>query len=107
MFHTANEAIQIAAGNGYMKEFQYERILRDSRIMTIFEGTSEILRLFIALSGLKGPASMLQELKSASNEVFDHPIKGFGLLSDYAGRRITQLTSFGQDCIIDDFIGAG
>ena len=44
---------------------------------------------------------MLQELKSASNEIFDHPIKGFGLLSDYAGRRITQLTSFGQDRIID------
>lgn len=101
MLRTASEALQIAAGNGYMKEFPYERILRDSRILTIFEGTSEILRLFIALSGLKGPALMLKELKSATDEIFDHPIKGFGLLSDYAGRRITQFTSFGQDRIVD------
>lgn len=101
MFRAADDALQIAAGSGYMKELPYERILRDSRILTIFEGTSEILRLFIALSGLKGPASMLQELQSATGEIFDHPIKGFGLLSGYAGRRITQLTSLGQDRIID------
>ena len=53
MFRTANESLQIAAGNGFMKEFPYERFMRDSRILTIFEGTSEILRLFIALSGMK------------------------------------------------------
>ncbi|MDZ4731827.1 MAG: acyl-CoA dehydrogenase family protein [Xanthomonadales bacterium] len=101
MFRAANDALQIAAGSGYMKELPYERILRDSRILTIFEGTSEILRLFIALSGLKSPASMLQELQSATGEIFDHPIKGFGLLSEYAGRRITQLTSLGQERIVD------
>ncbi len=100
VFRAANEALQIAAGNGYMKELPYERILRDSRILTIFEGTSEILRLFIALSGMKGPASLLQELQSAAGEIFDHPIKGFGVLSDYAGRRLTQLTSLGQDRIV-------
>ncbi len=100
MFRAANESLQIAAGNGYMKEFPHERILRDSRIMTIFEGTSEILRLFIALSGLKCPASVLQELRSAIDEVFDHPIKGFGLLTNYGGRRVTQLTSLGQDRIV-------
>ena len=53
MFRAANESLQIAAGSGYMKELPYERILRDSRILTIFEGTNEILRLFIALSGMK------------------------------------------------------
>ncbi|HNP36837.1 MAG TPA: acyl-CoA dehydrogenase family protein [Woeseiaceae bacterium] len=100
MFRAANETLQIAAGSGYMKELPYERILRDSRIMTIFEGTSEILRLFIALSGLKCPASVLEGLQSATNEIFDHPIKGFGLLTEYAGRKITQLTSLGQDRIV-------
>lgn len=100
MFRAANESLQIAAGNGYMKEFPYERILRDSRIMTIFEGTSEILRLFIALSGLKCPASVLQELRSAIDDIFDHPIKGFGLLTNYGGRRVTQLTFLGQDRIV-------
>jgi hypothetical protein len=100
MFRTANESLQIAAGNGFMKEFPYERIMRDSRILTIFEGTSEILRLFIALSGMKEAGVLLQELKSATDDIFNNPIKGFGLLSDYAGRRITQLTSLGQDRII-------
>ncbi len=100
MFRAANESLQIAAGNGFMKEFPYERIMRDSRILTIFEGTSEILRLFIALSGMKDAGVLLRELKSATDDIFNNPIKGFGLLSDYAGRRITHLTSLGQDRII-------
>jgi len=100
MFRAANESLQIAAGNGFMKEFPYERIMRDSRILTIFEGTSEILRLFIALSGMKDAGVLLQELKSATDDIFNSPIKGFGLLSDYAGRRITHVTSLGQDRII-------
>jgi acyl-CoA dehydrogenase family protein 9 len=44
----ANETLQIAAGIGYMTEYPYERMLRDSRINLIFEGTNEILRAFIA-----------------------------------------------------------
>ena len=100
MFSAANESLQIAAGNGYMKEFPYEQIMRNSRILTIFEGTSEILRLFIALSGMKGPGELLRELQSATDDIFNKPIKGFGLLSDYAGRKITQLTSLGNERII-------
>jgi hypothetical protein len=100
MSRAANEALQIAAGNGYMKEFPYEQIMRDSRILTIFEGTSEILRLFIALSGMKGPGTFLRELQSATDDIFNNPIKGFGLLTDYAGRRITQLTSLGNERIL-------
>lgn len=101
MFRTANEAMQIAAGNGYMKEFPYEGILRDSRILTIFEGTSEILRLFIALSGIKDAGRLLRELGSAVEDIFNNPIKGFGLMTDYAGRRITTMTSIGQQRIVE------
>ena len=100
MFRAANESLQIAAGTGYMKELAYERILRDSRILTIFEGTSEILRLFIALSGIRDAGRLLQELGSAVEDIFNDPIKGFGLLTDYAGRRITNVTSIGQKRII-------
>lgn len=102
MWRTSNEALQIAAGNGFMKEFPYERIVRDARILTIFEGTSEILRLYIALSGMKDAGTLLKELGSAVDDIFNNPIKGFGVLSDYAGRRIGQLTNLGRERIIND-----
>jgi hypothetical protein len=42
------EAIQILGGNGYTREFPVERMHRDAKIYTIFEGTSEIQRLVIS-----------------------------------------------------------
>lgn len=44
----ARNAIQIHGGYGYSRDFDVERIYRDTRLMTIGEGTSEILRLVIA-----------------------------------------------------------
>lgn len=51
---TTERAIQILGGNGYTREFPVERMHRDSKIYTIFEGTSEIQRLVIsrAISGV-------------------------------------------------------
>jgi acyl-CoA dehydrogenase len=48
-------AIQILGGNGYTRDFPVERMHRDAKIYTIFEGTSEIQRLVIsrAISGLQ------------------------------------------------------
>ena len=79
LWETANEALQIAGGLGYMCEYPYERIVRDSRINLIFEGTNEILRAFIALSGFQGPGKHLKEVQQAIRE----PIKGFGVLTDF------------------------
>jgi butyryl-CoA dehydrogenase len=45
---TAYRALQIHGGYGYMKEFKIERLYRDARATTIYEGTSEIQRLVIA-----------------------------------------------------------
>ena len=49
------EAIQILGGNGYTREYPVERMHRDAKIYTIFEGTSEIQRLVIAraISGMR------------------------------------------------------
>ncbi len=43
----AQKAIQIHGGYGYSAEFPVERIYRDQRLLTIGEGTSEILRMVI------------------------------------------------------------
>lgn len=96
----AHEALQIAAGNGFMKEYPYERQTRDARILSIFEGTNEILRLYVALSGLKDVGSQLGSLKHAVSDIFADPIKGFGVLSGYASRRLSQRTGFGTDKIV-------
>jgi len=82
-WRVVNESLQIAAGIGYMAEYPYERLLRDARINLIFEGTNEILRAFIALSGMQGPGRELADVARAMRE----PIKGFGLLSDVVIRR--------------------
>jgi alkylation response protein AidB-like acyl-CoA dehydrogenase len=49
------KAIQILGGNGYTREYPVERMARDAKIYTIFEGTSEIQRLVIArtISGMQ------------------------------------------------------
>lgn len=46
--HTAEEAIQIHGGYGYVKEYPVEKYWRDSKLLTIGEGTSEIQKMVIA-----------------------------------------------------------
>lgn len=99
MWRTADESLQIAAGMGYMKEAPYERILRDARINRIYEGTNEILRLFIALSAMNDVGNQLREIQKVLGNVMEDPIKGFGLLSDYAKRKVTHVTGIGKAVI--------
>ncbi len=49
----ADKAVQIHGGYGYIDEFPVERYLRDARVQTIYEGTSEIQRIVIAREVLK------------------------------------------------------
>jgi acyl-CoA dehydrogenase family protein 9 len=83
-FRTASEAMQIAGGIGYSKEFPYERALRDSRINMIFEGTNEILRALIALMGLQQPGEELKEVGKA----FRDPLHSIGAISSYLRGRV-------------------
>jgi acyl-CoA dehydrogenase family protein 9 len=96
LWAVADEALQIAGGNGFMREYPYERIVRDSRINRIYEGTNEILRLYIALTGMKGAGEYLKEIGKSAGQIFNDPIKGFGVLSGYVQKRMTQLTSVGR-----------
>jgi acyl-CoA dehydrogenase family protein 9 len=92
LWDTIDKATQIAAGNAYMREYPYERIMRDSRINLIFEGTNEILRIFTALSGIKGPSDDLKELGKIADvsKAFQDPIKSVGILSDFAKKRMSK-----------------
>jgi butyryl-CoA dehydrogenase len=50
----AYEALQIFGGYGYSQEYEVERLYRDARITTLYEGTSEIQRLVVAKSTIGG-----------------------------------------------------
>jgi alkylation response protein AidB-like acyl-CoA dehydrogenase len=97
LWTVADEALQVAGGNGFMKEYPYERVVRDSRINRIFEGTNEILRLFIGLSGMKDAGEDLKDVARSLSGIFNHPIKGFGVLSTYASKKIGQYTPIGRE----------
>jgi alkylation response protein AidB-like acyl-CoA dehydrogenase len=49
----STEAVQVHGGNGYVKEYHVERLMRDAKITQIYEGTSEIQKIVISRSVLK------------------------------------------------------
>jgi acyl-CoA dehydrogenase family protein 9 len=84
VWRTADELVQLAGGRGFVKPWPYERYLRDARIQRIFEGANEVLRLFIGLNGIQGPAEALRELAGA----LANPIQNWVLVSSYAAERV-------------------
>ena len=85
LWYAANRALQLAGGEGYMRDRPYEKVLRDTRIYPIFEGANDVMRAFIALGGFKPVGEKLEGL--AELELTD-PIGSIGVLIDYASDRI-------------------
>jgi hypothetical protein len=52
-FQVVNEALQLHGGYGYLRDYPFERMLRDVRVNQILEGTNEIMRVIIARELLK------------------------------------------------------
>ncbi|XP_048221092.1 very long-chain specific acyl-CoA dehydrogenase, mitochondrial [Perognathus longimembris pacificus] len=87
-----DECIQIMGGMGFMKEPGVERVLRDTRIFRIFEGTNDILRLFVALQGCMDKGKELSGLGNA----LKNPLGNAGLLLGEAGKQLRRRAGLGS-----------
>jgi len=85
LWYAANRSLQLAGGEGYMKDRPWEKILRDIRIFPIFEGANDVMRAFIALSAMKPVGERLSELGEIG---LNDPIRSIGLLADYVAGRV-------------------
>ncbi|XP_006107998.1 very long-chain specific acyl-CoA dehydrogenase, mitochondrial isoform X1 [Myotis lucifugus] len=91
-WQVTDECIQIMGGMGFMKEPGVERVLRDLRIFRIFEGTNDILRLFVALQGCMDKGKELSGLGKA----LKNPLGNAGLLLGEAGKQLRRRAGLGS-----------
>uniref|UniRef100_A0A3P8SG52 Very long-chain specific acyl-CoA dehydrogenase, mitochondrial n=1 Tax=Amphiprion percula TaxID=161767 RepID=A0A3P8SG52_AMPPE len=82
-WNVTDECIQVMGGMGFMKDAGVERIMRDLRIFRIFEGTNDILRLFVALNGFQSAGNQLKGLQKA----LKNPLGNAGLLAGEITKR--------------------
>jgi acyl-CoA dehydrogenase family protein 9 len=85
LWYAANRAFQLHGGAAYMKDNPLEKVLRDIRIFPIFEGANDVMRAFIALTGIKPVGVKLSELGDIG---LNDPIRAIGVLADYVAGRI-------------------
>merc|ERR1719239_1031338 len=97
-WYVTDEAIQILGGNGYMKALGLEKVMRDLRIFRIFEGTNDILRLFVALTGIQYAGGHLKELQKAVKD----PISNFGVVLGEVSKRAKGGLGFGPGNTLAD-----
>ena len=97
VWRASDEMVQLAGGRGFSKPWPYERQLRDARINRIFEGANEILRLYIALNGVQGPAETLQELGDALKA----PMQNMGILSEFVVGKMKSALRVGDEATVD------
>lgn len=97
-WYVTDEAIQILGGMGYMKECGIEKVMRDLRIFRIFEGTNDILRLFVALTGIQYAGGHLRELQNAVKD----PISNFGVVLGEVASRAKSSLGLGAGNLLAD-----
>jgi acyl-CoA dehydrogenase family protein 9 len=85
MWYAANRVLQLKGGAGYMRDEPYEKMLRDIRIFPIFEGANDVMRAYIALSGMKPLGEKLGELGELE---LSNPLGSLGVVADYVAGRI-------------------
>ncbi|XP_035264460.1 very long-chain specific acyl-CoA dehydrogenase, mitochondrial [Anguilla anguilla] len=86
-----DECIQVMGGMGFMKDAGVERVMRDLRIFRIFEGTNDILRLFVSLNGFQNAGNELKSLQRA----LKNPLGNAGLLVGEISKRAKRRAGLG------------
>ncbi|XP_022093866.1 very long-chain specific acyl-CoA dehydrogenase, mitochondrial-like [Acanthaster planci] len=99
----ADEAIQVYGGMGFMKEAGLERVMRDLRIFRIFEGTNDILRLFISLTGLMNAGQRLKELQKA----LKNPAMNLGVIMEEANKRAKRMVGISSGPLLAEHCHPG
>merc|ERR1719432_528729 len=99
-WNVTDEAIQILGGNGFMKALGLEKVMRDLRIFRIFEGTNDILRLFVALTGIQYAGGHLRELQKAVKD----PISNFGVVFGEVTKRGKSSLGIGGSNALGDMV---
>jgi len=74
---TLYDALQVAGGSGYLSTNPYEKRMRDFRVTTIFEGTSEIHSIYPALYFMRDISRRHQQVATKKNDLLIFFIKGF------------------------------
>ena len=85
LWYGVNRAFQLAGGAAYMADSPYAKMLRDVRIFPIFEGSNDVLRAFIALTGLEALGARLEGLGDLD---LSTPVRSVGLVVDYVVDRV-------------------
>jgi acyl-CoA dehydrogenase family member 9 len=85
LWYAANRALQLRGGAGYMRDEPYEKVLRDIRVFPIFEGANDVLRAFIALTGVRPLGEQLSGLGELD---LADPLGSLGVVIDYVSGRI-------------------
>ncbi|CAG2224467.1 ACADVL [Mytilus edulis] len=96
----ADEAVQILGGMGYMRDCGLERVMRDLRIFRIFEGTNEILRLLVALTGMNHAGEHLRQLQKA----LENPLSNVGTLFGAAGTRAKRMAGMSTGLSLTQYV---
>jgi len=99
-WNVCDETIQVLGGMGYMRDAGVEKVLRDLRIFRIFEGTNDILRLFIALTGLQQTGAHLKELQKA----LKNPVSNLGYIFDQGTKRVLRSVGLASGPPLSDHV---
>ncbi len=89
LWEIVNDTIQIYGGKAYFSDEPYERMMRDARINLIGEGANDVLRVFVALVGMRDVGLQLQDVL----EAIKNPWGGLGALGNFAVRRLGSLVA--------------